>query len=327
MKKLLITRQIPQAALDILERQNYTLTIRTEKAALQQDELITLCQQHDALLSVGTNKLDAVFFEACAHLEGIALMSVGYDNVDMDAATKAGVPVSNTPDVLSKATADVAFLLMLASSRNAFFMHRSIAEGKWNANESSGKLGIELYGKTLGIFGLGRIGFELAEKCKAVYQMSIIYHNRKENAEAQERLNARYVSFDALLKESDVISVHANLSESTKEIFNAGAFSKMKPSSIFVNTSRGQLHNEEDLITALKNKSIWGAGLDVTNPEPMLPDNPLLTMENVCVVPHIGSATVETRTKMAVMAAENIVAALEGKPMPQVVNKKVYDKI
>ena len=144
------------------------------------------------------------------------------------------------------------------------------------------------------------------------------------NKEAEKILGAKYVSFDELLTESDVISVHANLSDQTREIFNKDAFSKMKHSAIFINTARGGLHNEQDLTEALEHKKIWGAGLDVTNPEPMAWDNPLLNMRNVCVLPHIGSATIETRAKMAITAADNIVAAMQGKPMPQVIDKQVY---
>lgn len=324
MKKIFLTRSIPQAGLDILRDHNCSITISGEKKPLSQDDLIAQCKQHDVLLSVGGPQLDARFFTECAHLKGIALMSVGYDNVDMKAATIAGIPVSNTPGVLSRATADIALLLILAVSRKAFFMHNSIAKGQWGVFDPADKLGIELYDKTLGIFGLGRIGMELAQKCQSVFQMKIIYHNRSRNAEAEKQFNARYVPFAELLQESDVISVHASLSAETKEIFNTAAFSKMKNSAIFINTARGSLHNETDLISALEAKTIWGAGLDVTNPEPMLPGNPLLFMQNACVVPHIGSATVETRNKMAVMVATNALAAANGNRMPQVINKDVY---
>ena len=252
-------------------------------------------------------------------------MSVGYDNVDINAANLYKIPVSNTSNVLSKATSDVAFLLMLAVSRNAFNMHKKIEQGSWKSFEPTADLGIELYGKTLGVFGLGRIGIELAKKAKAAYEMKIIYHNRKRNTETEDLLDATYVSFDELLAQSDVISVHANLSDETREIFNKTAFSKMKPSALFINTARGAVHNEKDLIEAIQNKTIWGAGLDVSNPEPMNKTNPLLNLPNVCVLPHIGSATVETRDQMALMAARNIIATLNNQKMPQVINKEVYD--
>lgn len=323
--KVFISRIIPKEGIEILQNAGLELTQYSGKINIPQDELIDICKQQDMLLSVGGNKLDSKFLHACRHLKGIALMSAGYDQVDITTATALGIPISNTPNVLSKATSDVAFLLMLAVSRNAFYMHETIQKKEWGFFDPTANLGIELYNKTLGVFGLGNIGTELAVKCKAAYNMNVIYHNRRPNEAAEKILDATYVSFDELLAQSDVVSVHANLSDETREIFNEAAFSKMKGTAIFINTARGGLHNEEDLTAALQHKKIWGAGLDVTNPEPMAAGNPLLSMRNVCVLPHIGSATVETRAKMAVTAANNIVALLQGKPMPQVINKEVYE--
>lgn len=322
--KVFISRIISDEGIKILQQAGLELTHYSGKTNIPQQELIKICKRHDILLSVGGNKIDSTFLQACKHLKGIALMSAGYDQVDIAAATALGIPVSNTPDVLSRATSDVAFLLMLSVSRNAFHMYETIRNKEWDFFEPTANLGIELYNKTLGVFGLGKIGAELAFKCKAAYNMHVIYHNRTHNENAENTLGAVYVSFDELLAQSDVISVHAGLSNETKEIFNKRAFSKMKSSAIFINTARGGLHNEQDLIGALQNKEIWGAGLDVTNPEPMAPDSPLLYMRNVCVLPHIGSATIETRAKMAVTAANNIVAVMQGKRMPQVINKEVY---
>ncbi|EHQ30660.1 2-hydroxyacid dehydrogenase [Mucilaginibacter paludis] len=319
-----VTRLLPAEGLTILQAAGCNVRQHEEKRELSKQELIDICQHQDVLLSTGPIKLDADFFKNCSHLKGVALMSVGYDNVDMAAATHYGIPVSNTPDVLSRATADTAFLLILAVSRNAFFMSRSIAKGDWVFYDPTANLGIELYGKTIGIFGMGRIGAELAAKCKAVYQMNVIYHNRKPNVHLESELGARYVSFNELLKQSDVLSVHANLSTETEGLFNHAVFKKMKPSAIFINTARGGIHNEADLTEALKNNVIWGAGLDVTQPEPMQSNNALLSMPRVCVLPHIGSATVETRGKMAVMAAENAIAALQNRRMPQVLNPIIY---
>lgn len=323
--KVLITRKFPEAGLQLLKEAGYTITEYTERRNLTQQELITACKTQDALISIGPNKLNADFFTACNNLKVISLMSVGYDNLDTAAATKAGIPVSNTPDVLSKATADVAFLLMIAVSRKAFYLHQSIIAGNWNFYDPNENLGIELYNKTLGIFGLGKIGLEMAKKCKAAYNMNIIYHNRRPNKEAEKEIAAEYVSFDELLKRSDVLSVHANLSKETKGLFNKDAFSKMKPTSIFINTARGEEHNEADLIQALQSNTIWGAGLDVTNPEPMVKDNPLLFMPSVCVLPHIGSATAETRSAMAATVAKNIIAGLQGRQLPNIINREVYD--
>lgn len=307
-----------------MEDAGLAITQYSEKRELPQEELIELCQSQDALLSSGPNVIDEHFLSHNRYLKGIALMSVGYDKVDLQAATNCRIPVSNTPDVLTKTTADTAFLLMLAVSRNAFYQSQSIQRGQWGFYEPTANLGQELYGKTLGIFGMGRIGSDLARKCRSYFGMDIIYHNRSRKVEVEQELSAIYVSFDDLLAKSDVLTVHAELSEQTKGLFNANAFRKMKPSSIFINTSRGGLHQENDLIEALSKKEIWGAGLDVTNPEPMSPQNPLLTMPNVYVLPHIGSATVETRDQMAIVAAKNIMAAMKDEKMPQILNPEVY---
>jgi len=315
-----ITREILASGLQVLKNANVSYTQWTEKRGLSEDELIEHCKNYDALLNAGANKIDAHFLQACHHLKVIALHSVGYDNVDITEATRLKIPIGNTPGVLSSATADTAFLLMMATSRKAFYMHKTIAKGEWKYFEPAVNLGIELYGKTLGVFGLGNIGYEMAKLCKGAYGMKIIYHNRHSNAAAEKDLGAVKVSFDELLRQADVLSVHTSLTPETKEIFNAEAFNKMKSSAIFINTARGGIHNEKDLTGALQQNIIWGAGLDVTNPEPMQPDNPLLDMPNVCILPHIGSATFEARSGMSRLAAENVVAGLYGRPLPYWVN-------
>lgn len=314
--KIFITREIPQVGLTMLREAGIEYIEWTEKRELSREELFDFSKQCDALLTAGPNKIDKEFLAACGHLKVISLLSVGYDNVDVAEATRLGIPVGNTPGVLSGATADTAFLLMLASSRNAFVQHKKILRGEWGFYEPTAGLGIELTGKTLGIFGLGKIGFEMAKRCVGAYNMKVIYHNRSRNEEAEQALAARYVSFDELLAESDVLSVHTSLSSETRNKFDKVAFRKMKPTAMFINTARGGIHNETDLLTALQDKVIWGAGLDVTNPEPMAKDNPLLEMDNVAILPHIGSATEETRDAMAVIAAKNAIAGLRGEPLP-----------
>jgi glyoxylate reductase len=322
--KVFVTRVIPEIGVKLLKSEGHSVTQYTNKTELTREELFAACKEHDALLSAGHNKLDEHFFTECNNLRAISLLSAGYDNVDVPAATKLKIVVGHTPGVLSNATSDVAFLLMLAVSRNAFYLHHNIEKGAWGFYEPTANLGIELYGKTLGIFGMGRIGFEVARKCAAVYQMPVIYHNRSRNELAEKELGATHVSFDELLQQSDVVSVHSVLSEETKGLFNKDVFAKMKPSSIFINTARGTIHNEQDLLDALQRGVIWGAGLDVTNPEPMASDSPLLSMPNVCVLPHIGSATFETRNAMATIAAQNIIAALKGQKMPHPINPEAY---
>jgi glyoxylate reductase len=321
--KVFITRIISEAGLKLLRDAGIDIIEWRKKRPLSKEELIAACQGVDALLSVGS-KVDRDFLESCKHLKVIALHSVGYDHVDVPVATALGIPVGNTPGVLSAATADTAFLLMLATSRKAFYLHKSIAKGNWSFFEPTANLGIELRGKTLGVFGLGKIGLEMARCCKHAYGMKILYHNRSTNPDAEAELGASMVDFDELLAQSDVLSVHTALTPETEGVFNALVFAKMKPTAIFINTARGGIHHEADLIQALEAGTIWGAGLDVTNPEPMKTDNPLLEMPNVCVLPHIGSATVETRNAMAVLAAKNIIAGLKGEKLPHLVNPEVY---
>lgn len=314
--KVFISGNIAPIGLTELKENNITITQWKENRQITAKELIAACQDQDGLISVGPNKIDAEFLNACKHLKVIALHSVGFDQVDVQEARKLNIPIGNTPGVLSGATADTAFLLMLAVSRKAFYLHKKIVNGEWKNYEPTPELGIELNGKTLGIFGMGKIGLEMAKKCIGAYQMPVIYHNRSKNQEAEKAIGAKYVSFEELLAQSDVLSIHTALTPETKGKFNLSVFKQMKSTSIFINTARGGIHNEQDLIAALIDKLIWGAGLDVTNPEPMQQDNPLLTMDNVAVLPHIGSATEETRDAMAQIIVKNIVAGLNGMALP-----------
>jgi glyoxylate reductase len=318
--KIYISKKIPQIGIQLLKDEGYDLKIWPHEHPIPQDVLIVECKQADILLSLGENNLDPHFLNECKHLKMISQFAVGYDNINIPEATKLGIPVGNTPDVLSDATADIAFGLMQAVSRKFFYNYKKIIDGGWGAFQPTANLGQELYGKTLGIFGLGAIGMVMAQRCKGAFNMDIIYHNRSKNELAERHLNARRVEFDDLLAQSDVLSVHSVLSDETRGKFNMDVFKKMKPTSIFINTSRGGVHHEKDLIEALNQNIIWGAGLDVTNPEPMAKDNPLLFMENVCVLPHIGSATVEARDGMSRLAAVNIISYLKSGVIPHCVN-------
>ncbi|OXA83838.1 2-hydroxyacid dehydrogenase [Flavobacterium hercynium] len=315
-----ITKNIPQAGIVLLQEKGINLTINPTENILSREEFIKICKENDVLLNVGANNLDEDFFQQCPNLKGIALFSVGFDVVHMPSANSRKIPVGNTPDVLSRATSDIAFLLMQSVARKSSYNHKKIINGEWGSFNALENLGQELYGKTLGIFGLGRIGFEMAKKCKAAFGMNIIYHNRSHNESAECELDATFVDFETLLAQSDVLSIHSNYTEENNELFNKNTFAKMKRNAIFINTARGKFHNEDDLFYALSNNIIWGAGLDVTNPEPMLPNNPLLSLPNCCILPHIGSATSEARNAMAICAAQNIIAVFEGKEMPFAVN-------
>lgn len=323
--KVFINKVIPDAGLNLLREEGIEITMWNQDRVLSREEALDFCLQHDAFLNVTQKGVDADFLGRCMHLKVIALHSVGFDNVDVEAATSFGIPIGNTPGVLNKATAEIALLLMLTVSRKALYLHKTIAEGGWGISQPTMNLGVDLNGKTLGIVGLGRIGTELARMCQLALNMKIIYHNRGTNEEAESALGAKRVSFDEVLAQSDVLSVHTALTEETRGMFGTEQFRKMKASAIFINTARGGIHKENELIAALEGGAIWGAGLDVTDPEPAARDNPLLTMENAVVFPHIGSATKETRDAMSIRAAENIIAGLKGEKLPYPVNPEVYE--
>jgi len=318
-----VTRIIDQAGTDLLEQAGFSVKLWTEKRKMTNEELSEAAKWADALLCAG-QQLDGNFLSANTHLKVIALHSVGFDNVDIETANRLKIPIGNTPGVLSEATADTAFLLMMAAARKAFYMNRSIIEGEWGFFDPTANLGKDLSGVTLGVFGMGKIGFELAKRCYGAFGMKVIYHNRSHNEEAENAIGAELVSFEELLNRSDVLSVHTALTAETKGKFDMNAFKQMKPGAIFVNTARGAIHNEDDLRDALNQKIIWGAGLDVTNPEPMDPANELLKMPSVAVLPHIGSATEGTRKSMAELAARNIIAGLRGEKIPFPANPEVY---
>ena len=318
--KVFVTRDLPGVGVELLKKEGFHVSVWPHDRPMSPGELIEEGKKANAILTLLTDVIDADFLNACAHLDIISQFAVGFDNINIPEATKLGIAVGYTPGAMSDATADTAFGLLIAASRKMFYMHKRIAKGEWTFFRPKADLGIELKNKTLGIFGLGRIGVQMAMRCKGAYNMKIIYHNRKPNRDAEKLLGASLVSFDELLSQSDVLSVHCALNNETRGAFDQTAFSKMKPTSIFVNTARGGIHNEKDLIEALNVGKIWGAGLDVTNPEPMDVNNPLLSMPNVAVLPHIGSATEEARNEMSRLAAMNIIEFYKYNHIPNVVN-------
>jgi len=318
--KVFVTREIPGIGIELLRNEKFNVSVWPHDRPMTPDELIEEGKKVNAMLTLLTDSIDKNFLTECRQLDIISQYAAGYDNIDIAEATGLGIPIGYAPGAMSDATADVAFGLMIAVSRKMFYMHKSIAKGEWSYFKPKANLGFELKNKTLGIFGLGRIGMQMAIRCRGAYNMKVIYHNRTQNAEAEKLLNARFVSFDELLRESDVLSVHSSLNADNKGIFNKNAFSRMKPTSVFINTARGSIHNEEDLLDALMKEIIWGAGLDVTNPEPMSTNNPLLSMPNVAVLPHIGSASMEARNEMSRLAAINIIEFYKNNRVPNVIN-------
>lgn len=321
--KVFVSLNIPDIGIKMMEKEGLEVQKWTDDDPMTEDQLKKAVKDCDALLTGGSYPLDANFLKDNQHLKIISKYAVGYDDIDIAEATRLGIPIANAPNAMADATADIAFALLLATSRKMFFRHKSIIAGDWKGFFPQAHLGIELKNKTVGIFGLGTIGLEFAKRCQGAYNMRVLYCNRSPNEKAEQEIDAKKVSFDELLEKSDVISAHCALTDETKGKFNAKAFEKMKSSAIFVNTSRGQVHNESDLTKALKNGYIWGAGLDVTDPEPMDKANPLLFMENVAVTPHIGSATVEARNRMSEYAAKNIIACFKGEKIPYLVNKEL----
>ncbi len=313
--KVLVSLNIPKIGIDMLREAGLEVTVWENDELMTPEELVIATRKHDILLSASPYQINSDFLDRNHQLKLISQFAVGYDNINLRKANEMGILVANTPNAMVDATADIAFALMLAVSRKLFFMHKEIIANNWGEFRPQAHLGMELKGKTLGILGLGRIGTAFAERCSGAYGMKVLYHNRSHNLRAEKALKATYVSFKELLQQSDILSVHCALTSETAEMFNKKTFAKMKPSSIFLNTARGGIHNEGDLIKALQRRQLWGAGLDVTNPEPMQSDNPLLRMENVAITPHIGSATVEARNEMSRLAALNIIQYYKGEKL------------
>lgn len=276
----------------------------------------------DGFLSMLTDRVDAELLDAAGpQLKVVSNHAVGFDNIVVADATARGVPVGNTPGILTDATADLAFALLLAAARRLVELEKYIRAGKWKTWHPSMLLGMDLAGKTLGLVGFGRIGQAVAKRAVG-FDLRVIFYDPTAKTEfGAIKMN----SLDELLRESDFVSVHAPLNESTRHMVNADFLSKMKPNAVFVNTSRGPVVDQAALYEALKAKQIFAAGLDVTDPEPLPLDSPLLTLENCVIVPHIGSASERTRDAMARLAAENLIAGLKGERLPHCINPEVYE--
>jgi glyoxylate reductase len=280
----------------------------------------------DGLVSLLTDRIDTALLDAAPRLKVVSNYAVGFNNVDVKAATDRGVCVGNTPGVLTDATADMAFCLLIAAARRVVEGHGYSLSGRWKTWEPLGHLGQDLVGRTLGVVGMGRIGYALARRCRGGWDMNVIYHDVYRNEAAEKTLGARHVDFDTLLKEADFVSVHTDLNETTRGMFNAATFARMKPTAVLVNTARGPVIDQKALYDALKSGTIFAAGLDVTDPEPPDVNDPLLKLPNLIVAPHIASATVGTRNAMAEICANNLVAGLGGQPLPAWVNPEVAAK-
>ena len=303
MARVFVTRALPFEALDRL-RADHEVDEWPGDMPPGAGELRAGVAEAEGLLSLVTDAIDAEVIDAAPRLRAIANMAVGTDNIYLEAAAARGIPVGNTPDVLTDATADLAFALLLALARRIVPGAAMVCAGEWRTWEPAADLGADLAGATLGIVGWGRIGQAVARRAEG-FGMDVIHSSRSSG-----------VSLDALLERSDFVSVHTPLTPETRHLVDADFLAQMKPSALLVNTARGGVVDQAALRAALRDGAIAGAALDVTDPEPLPADHPLLDAPNLLVVPHVGSATVRTRAKMAAMAVENLLAALDGRPMP-----------
>src|SRR5918999_860376 len=289
-EKVLVTREIPAAGLRALEP--FDVRILHERPP-EREELLDAVRGVSGVLSTATENVDGELMDAAGEdLRVVANMAVGYDNVDLEVAAERGVVVTNTPGVLDETTADVAFMLLLAAARRLGEGERLLRAGKWEWWGPKQLRGLDVWGKTLGIVGMGRIGRAVARRAKG-FGMEIIYHNRSRNGSAEKELGARYVELDDLLRESDFVSIHTPLTDDTRHLISERELGLMKETAVLVNTSRGPVVDEAALADALAEGRIFAAGLDVYEEEPKVHPK-LLELENVVLAPHIGSASVET---------------------------------
>jgi glyoxylate reductase len=320
--KVFVTRRIPAAGLDLVTAACQA-DIWPDELPPDRAALLERVRGVDGLLCLLTDRIDAEVMDAAGPgLKVISNHAVGVDNIDVAAATARGIPVGNTPGILTDATADMAFALLLAAGRRIVEGVQEVRSGGWKTWGPSYLLGADFAGATLGIVGFGRIGRAVARRAVG-FGMRILYHDPLPAA-PEPGVEARAVDLDTLLGESDFVSIHTPLNDATRRLVNADFLAKMKPTAVLVNTSRGPVVDQEALYQALKSRRIFAAGLDVTDPEPLPLDSPLLELDNLVIVPHIASATWRTRSQMARMAAENLLAGLKGERLPNCVNPHVY---
>ncbi|MCH8009108.1 MAG: D-glycerate dehydrogenase [Chloroflexi bacterium] len=317
-----VTRDLPGDGLRRL-RDEANVDLWGEDLPPSREALLEGVREADGLICLLTDNIDAGLFDHAERLKVVSTMAVGYDHIDVDAATSHNVLVTNTPGVLTETTADLAFALLLAAARRLPESERAIREGRWTTWSPAFLLGRDISGATLGIVGLGEIGQAVARRAHG-FGMRILHASLTPKPEVERELGCSPVTFDELLAQSDFVTVHVPLTPQTRHMFDAQAFDRMKETAIFVNTSRGAVVVEADLQRALESKSIAAAAIDVAETEPVAPRDPMLRLPNLLVTPHIGSASVATRARMADMAIDNLLAALDGKRPANCVNPQVW---
>lgn len=323
---ILVTRRLPSEAMALLE-ENFEVECNPRNQVLTREELLSSVRGKEGLLSLLTDNIDlGVMDTAGPQLKIIANYAVGYNNIDVDAATARKIAVSNTPDVLTDTTADLTMALLLAVARRIVESDVYTRAGKYQGWDPLLFLGSDVHHTTLGLLGFGRVGFAVARRA-AGFDMKILYYDtQRADPEMEKQVGATYVDLETLLRQSDFLSIHVPLTPNTVGLIGAENLALMKPTAFIINTARGELIQEEALAKALQEKGIAGAGLDVFEHEPAI--HPALTgMNNVVILPHIGSASMETRTKMGLMAAENLISALKGEIPPNCLNPEVFGKI
>jgi glyoxylate reductase len=322
--KVFVSRIIPDEGLDII-RQECEMDLWEGELPPPHDVLLAHLRDKVGLVSLLTDKVDAQLMDSNPQLKVVSNMAVGYDNIDIPAATARGIPVGNTPGVLTDTTADFAFSLLMASARRVVEGADYVRAGKWKTWGPKLLTGQDVHGATLGIVGFGRIGQGMARRASG-FDMRVLYYDVYRREDLEKSMGVTYADMDTLLAQSDFITIHTDLNAQTRHLFNAAAFARMKPSATLLNTARGPIVDPDALYNALKSKQIRAAALDVTEPEPIPMDSPLLKLPNCLIVPHIASASVTTRGKMAEMAARNLLAGITGEKLPTCVNPEVYEK-
>jgi glyoxylate reductase len=316
-----ITRKLPEEIIAPLKEIAEVAMWPHDDVPVPRDVLMDEAKKADALLTMVADMVDEAILDSGKRLKVVANMGVGFDNIDVRAATKRSIAVCNTPDVLTDTTADLTFALLLATARRMVEAAQFIKDGKWKSWSPFLLAGADVHHKTIGIVGMGNIGKTVAKRAIG-FDMNVLYHNRSRNIEAEKQLGATYCSFEELLERADFVVCLTPLTNETRHMFNKEAFRKMKRSAIFINASRGAVVDEQALYEALVSQEIAGAGLDVFEQEPIDASHPLLTLPNVVALPHIGSATKETRTKMMELCCRNIIAILTGNQPETLVNKE-----
>lgn len=322
---VLVSHTLPDGWLDPLEGQCRTIVGPVDANQLS-EELIDLLPQAEGLFVLLTIRIDEAILQKALRLKVISNMAVGVDNIDLEACTRRGIPVGNTPGVLTDGTADLTMALLLATARRLMEASQDAREGRWRTWSPTGWLGKDLAGSTLGILGMGQIGQAVAKRARG-FGMRLIFTDPNPRDEVAQQLGAEPVSLETLFQESDFLSVHVPLTTETRGLINEKALRQMKRDAILINTSRGPVVDTQALVTALQEGWIAAAGLDVTDPEPLPPEHPLFKLPNCLILPHIGSATWNTRKNMAQLACQNLLAGLQGERLPFCVNPEVYGNI